>query len=417
MKKTKNPAACVIPTIPQIPCYNALQRAFVVKKYYKIYKSISKYYNTLATNGDFFAGPKGFYYFCLLFIFWHIMNTENFDPNGTGQDNGNYFGLPFTPDEAKLVLLSIPWDVTASYGGGAAFGPDAIIGASTQLDLYDAFNPQGWRCGIGTIGIDYSIQDRSSFLREDAVKVMKHLEQGGSLSNESIRRRTERINEACRTLNETVYEEAKEWLAQGKRLGLVGGDHSTPLGAIRAIAEHDGPMGILHIDAHADLRIAYEGFEYSHASIMYNVMTQVEGIEKLVQVGVRDYCNAEQEFAQQDPRIETFYDDLLASRAAEGMTWQAQCAEILEKLPERVYISFDIDGLSPENCPHTGTPVPGGLSFREAVYLLHKVADSGRRIVGFDLCEVAPAHDNEWDANVGARILYKLCNVTLKTDL
>ena len=102
-----------------------------------------------------------------------------FDPDGVGVDNGNYFGFPFEEEDARLVLLSVPWDVTASYGGGAAFGPDAIIEASTQLDFYDPFAPGAWRRGIATAAIDYSVQDRSSRLRPDARKVIERLEEGG----------------------------------------------------------------------------------------------------------------------------------------------------------------------------------------------------------------------------------------------
>ncbi len=95
------------------------------------------------------------------------MEKINFDPNGAGTDNGNYFGLPFTAEESALVLISVPWDVTASYGAGARFGPDGIIGASTQLDLYEPLNPQGWRRGIGTVPIEYRLQEQSQFLREE----------------------------------------------------------------------------------------------------------------------------------------------------------------------------------------------------------------------------------------------------------
>lgn len=94
----------------------------------------------------------------------------------------------------------------------------------------------------------------------------------------------------------------------------------------------------------------------------------------------------------------------------EGITWRKQCDAIIARLPEAVHISFDIDGLDPTLCPNTGTPVPGGLSFEEATYLLTRVAASGRRIIGFDLVEVSPGKD-EWDANVGARLLWHLCGV------
>lgn len=341
---------------------------------------------------------------------------EDFDPNGTGIDNGNYFGLPFTPASSRLVLLSVPWDVTASYGGGTCYAPDAIIGASMQLDLMDVHNPNGWRRGIGTIDIDYQIQDDSIRLRDDARKVMAYLEGGGKVTDDSVKRKIERVNTASQELNKYVYTQAKEWLEKDKIVALVGGDHSTPLGLIRAVAEREGEIGVLHIDAHADLRECYEGFTYSHASIMYNVINSIEGVTKLVQVGIRDLCDSEYQLAQSNPKIEMIDDYTLARNRFCGVTWQAQCREIVAKLPQNVYVSFDIDGLSPDNCPNTGTPVAGGLSFHEAVYLLNEVVESGRRIVGFDLCEVSPAKDSEWDANVGARILYKLCNLTLKNN-
>ena len=344
------------------------------------------------------------------------MELKDFDPNGTGIDNGNYFGLPFTPERSRLVLLSVPWDVTASYGEGAAYGPDAIIGASTQLDLFDPVNPGAWKRGIGTIPIDYSIQEGSSLMREEAKKVMRHLESGKSLGDAVNAKRIDLINQRSASLNDKVYDAAHRWLEQGKIVGLVGGDHSTPFGLIYALGEQEGPISILHIDAHADLRPAYEGFVDSHASIMYNVITKAPGIEKLVQVGVRDQCDCEAELATEHDRIEQIDDYTLASNAFRGMTWDEQCDDIIGRLGTKVYVSFDIDGLSPDNSPHTGTPVPGGLSFNGAVYLLDKITRSGRRIVGFDLCEVSPAPGNEWDANVGARILYKLCNLTLKTN-
>lgn len=348
--------------------------------------------------------------------FAESMDVKDFDPDGVGQDNGNYFGLPFTPEQSRLVLVSVPWDVTSSYGDGSRFAPDAIISASTQLDLYEPMNPGGWREGIGTAGIDYTIQERSTFLRPEAAKVMKTLEQGGNkIDDMLLRRRTERINEASEKLNSQVYEEVRGWLGDGKLVGLVGGDHSTPFGAIRAVAEKEAEIGVLHIDAHADLRDTYEGFVNSHASIMFNVMTKIPQVTKLVQVGLRDMSDGEVRFAASDDRIEQITDWQLAEERFAGADWNTQCGRVVEMLPEKVYVSFDIDGLSPDNCPHTGTPVPGGLSFSEAVWLLHKVVESGRMIVGFDLCEVSPSNDSEWDANVGARMLYKLCNAALKS--
>ncbi len=226
------------------------------------------------------------------------------------------------------------------------------------------------------------------------------------------RRNVRRVNEASFLLRDQVYDKATQWLEKGKIVGLVGGDHSTPLGLIQAVADIMGPIGVLHIDAHADLREAYEGFDHSHASIIYNVL-KLKRIKNIVQVAVRDFSREEESLAERTDRIVCYTDYALAKTLFHGTSWQAICQKIIHSLPEKVYVSFDIDGLSPELCPHTGTPVPGGLSFNQAVHLLETLVGSGRKIVGFDLTEVAPGPDGEWDANVGARMLYKLCNLAL----
>lgn len=344
------------------------------------------------------------------------MPLADFDPNGVGVDNGNYYGLPASPEESDLVLISAPWDVTVSYGAGTAYAPDAIIEASTQLDLYDPSAPDAWRRGIATAPVDYALQELSEQLRRDAERVIEHLEEGGHLESDSIHRKLKRVNEGSQHLNENIRAQAREWLEKGKLVGLVGGDHSTPYGLVQALAEQHDHFGILHIDAHCDLRVAYEGFEFSHASIMHNLLRDVPQVERLVEVAVRDFCDQEYRRAQEDPRIEMFDDRHLAEAAFRGVTWHEQCQKIVSALPQKVYVSFDIDGLSPELCPHTGTPVPGGLSFREAVWLLEQLVASGRQIIGFDMVEVTPKAEERTDEITGARILYKLCGLTLKSN-
>lgn len=218
---------------------------------------------------------------------------------------------------------------------------------------------------------------------------------GGSPDSESLRRRLRRVNEGAERLETEVYAEACRWLDAGKTVGVVGGEHSVPLGLIRAVAERHPGLGILHVDAHADLREAYEGFVRSHASIMFNALREAPSLASLVQVGVRDFCDEEARLAADDPRVTMFDGPGLSASKFAGESWHSLCERIVARLPQQVYVSFDIDGLTPQYCPHTGTPVPGGLTFDEAVYLLSRVVASGRRIVGFDLCEVAPAPSGE----------------------
>ncbi|WP_418991507.1 agmatinase family protein [Alistipes sp.] len=344
------------------------------------------------------------------------MEQKTFDPDGVGVDNGTYFGLPFEPETAALVLISAPWDVTVSYGAGTAYAPDALIEASTQLDYYDPLAPDAWRRGIATADIDYTLQEESQRLRTDAARVIEHLEGGGCPEDDYAVRKIRRVNEGCRALNANIAAQARHWLERGKTVGLVGGDHSTPYSLIRALGERYERFGILHVDAHCDLRDAYEGFEFSHASIMFNVLRDVGAVQRIVQVGVRDYSRREAETAAASGRVVLFDDMALAGAEFRGETWDAQCRRIVEELPQEVYVSFDIDGLDPADCPHTGTPVNGGLSFNKAVWLLDTLVRSGRRIIGFDLVEVCPAREERTDAVTGARMLWKLCGQTLKSN-
>jgi agmatinase len=233
--------------------------------------------------------------------------------------------------------------------------------------------------------------------------------------SESTKLVTSKINEASENLNIYTKNISSKYLKVGKLVGLVGGDHSSPLGLIRALAEKYDRFGILQFDAHADLRKAYEGFTYSHASIMYNAL-KLPAVGRLVQVGIRDYCEEELNVITRSMgRIKTFFDTDLKSEIYQGKTWKAICHDIIKELPTLVYISFDIDALDPKLCPHTGTPVPGGLEFTQATYLISEVVKSGRKIIGFDLCEVAPG-TTEWDANVGARMLWELSQWTVASQ-
>ena len=178
------------------------------------------------------------------------MEQKPFDPDGVGVDNGTYFGLPFEPETAELVLISAPWDVTVSYGAGTAYAPDAVIEASTQLDFYDPLAPGAWRRGIATADVDYSLLESSQRLRVDASRVIDHLEGGGCLEDDYVVRKVRRVNEGCAAMNANIVAQAVRWLDAGKIVGLVGGDHSTPYGLIRALGARHEAFGILNIDAH-----------------------------------------------------------------------------------------------------------------------------------------------------------------------
>jgi agmatinase len=325
-------------------------------------------------------------------------------------EDAGFLGADLDPSQAKIVLIPSPWDVTTSYRPGTSRGPEAIIAASHQLDLDDGSFGKVYRAGIAFLSHPDAIDRLNTSLRIRAEKVMADLGEGtvdpGDLSA---------VNEGSATLNRYVRDAARQVLQRGAVAAVVGGDHASPLGLIQELGERnpDG-FGVLHFDAHHDLREAYEGFQFSHASIFHNVMETVPAVSRLVQVGIRDFCEEEREYMKAlGGRGAVFYQRELFKRKARGESWDAICKDIVSKLPAKVYVSFDIDGLDPACCPSTGTPVPGGLSFDEAVYLLECVGESGRKVIGFDLCEVSPdpTGESEWDANVGCRVLYKLCGL------
>jgi agmatinase len=137
----------------------------------------------------------------------------------------------------------------------------------------------------------------------------------------------------------------------------------------------------------------------------------------LVQVGIRDYGSDEWDYVKDsNDRVITYFDKDIRNRQFEGETWKHITDEIVEKLPQNVFVSFDIDGLDRKLCPFTGTPVPGGFELEQIFYLLSRLLKSGKTIIGFDLNEVGVGGDTDWDANVGARVLYKLCNLLVTSN-
>ncbi len=337
---------------------------------------------------------------------------KNFDPNSVGQLNEGMYGLPFSVEESDTVLVPVPWEVTVSYGSGTSEGPEAILEASYQIDLYDPFIENAWQKGIALDAINHEIKSKSDNMRRIAARHIKELANGADINDEERQRDLKTIREECLWMNNQVRERVLFFLKKNKYVGLVGGDHSTPLGMIQAMAQQRGKFGILQIDAHADLRDSYEGFEFSHASIMYNAL-KIEQVERLVQVGIRDYCQEELDvIKKENGRVVTFFDRDIKYAQFNGDSWDRICNRIIRELPQNVYLSFDIDGLDPKLCPNTGTPVAGGFEAEQILYLLEKVVNNGKQIIGFDLNEVSAGKSgNDWDANVAARLLYRITNL------
>ncbi len=233
----------------------------------------------------------------------NYIDIDSFDPNSPGSPEANIYGLPFDTNSANLVIIPIPWDVTVSYSKGTAKGPKAVFDASFQVDLYDSYVNEAWKLGIAMDEIDMKIWKKSKLVRKDAESYLEMYISGKTPDHhKSMKKMLKNINLSSEWLNNQVRKKALHFLNKRKSVALLGGDHSTPLGLMMALSEVYPEFGILQIDAHADLRQAYEGFTYSHASIMYNAV-KLPSVQKLVQVGIRDYCEEEKEFIDANERL------------------------------------------------------------------------------------------------------------------
>ena len=325
-------------------------------------------------------------------------------------EKNDIFGVSTNLACARLILLSVPWSVTQSFRGGADKGPEMIQKASSQMDFFSLMGKDVRKQGIYLKPPPKFLKTLNRRIRNKALPILALEEEAPGPFPSSL---TEEINQACSQMVDWVSTEVKTLYKMGKKMGLIGGDHSISEGILRFFGEeYKGDFGVLHIDAHADLRKSYQGFRHSHASIMYNVMNQEFPPAGLVQVGVRDFSKEEYQCIQSHNNIHTFFDEEIKSQLFEGRPYADLVDSVLSCLPEKVYVSLDVDGLCPHLFPHTGTPVPGGLSFAEVVFLLHKLREKNN-IIGFDLVEVANPEGSKmvFDAINGAHLLYKLCEI------
>lgn len=317
----------------------------------------------------------------------------SWDPDGPASSEG-LFGLPHEPEEAAVRVIAVPFEATVSSGTGAASAPQAILEASQQVDLDDG----PWRDGVAMLPgwepvLSWNEQARDAVRRARAGEPTHAAVDAFGLQ-----------------VHEHVASQTRAILGAGAIPAVLGGDHSTPVGAVHAAAELHPGLGLLHIDAHADLRDAYEGFRFSHASAIRNMLDADLGA--VASVGLRDVGQQERAAMRAEPRVVWWMDEDLARSGWGGEPWPATCRRIVASLPPVLWITWDVDGLDPALCPGTGTPVPGGLRWREAMELIAAVRASGRQLIGFDIVEVGTS---PWDANVGARLLWALAGCAVNT--
>ena len=275
---------------------------------------------------------------------------------------------PGTPDSAFFHMLPVPLEASVSYGGGTAKGPCAILEASDQLELWDGESVPA-ELGIHTWpAVDCSGEIQTVLGRIESA-VARILDYGGLPI-------------------------------------ILGGEHTVTYGALAALAEKYGRFGVVQFDAHADLRDSYEGNRWSHACVMCRAVKEL-GLP-LVQFGVRALC-LEEVAARREHGVE-FLD--AATLAASSMP-----EELLPPdFPERIYLTFDVDGLDPSIMPATGTPVPGGLGWYEALRLAER-ALRGRRVLGMDVVELAPVPGMHMADFTAARLVYALMGLVQRVSI
>ena len=260
-------------------------------------------------------------------------------------------------DQSKYVLLSVPYDKTSTFQKGADLGPQAILDASDSIELYDVVTDnEAYTAGIYTDDFQYNFDTPEAMVQ-------------------------------------SVYDRVKHFLNQKKTVGLLGGEHSVSVGAIKALSEKYHQLSVLQIDAHADLREEYHDSPYNHAC----VMRRAQEYANVVQVGIRSVCSEEREFIVPE---NMFY----AHEIRKNPNWIDQ---VINKLSDYVYLTIDLDGFDPSIVPGTGTPLPGGLSWYEVNDLLEQLF-TRKRVVAFDVVELCPQPDDKTSDVLAAVLVYRI---------
>ncbi len=316
------------------------------------------------------------------------------DPDAPRVAPGSAFDLGIPPEEARVLLIPVPWEATVSGGTGTIDGPGATLAASAEIDLHDMAAGEAWRGGIAALSEPAGLRERS----REAARLAARAREGDSAA-------ASRVDGLAAELWSWLEDAVGRTLASGRLPLVLGGEHGLSPGAFRAAARHAPGLGILHVDAHADLRESYEGMRSSHASALARAL-ELPGVARVVQVGLRDVSREEVLVARDaGTRVRWFDEVTIAGRVLAGEPFAEIAREAVASLPGTAWVSLDVDGLDPSLCPGTGTPVPGGLSFREISFLLGEIVRSGRRLLGADVVEVGPG---PWDGQVAARLVYRL---------
>ena len=279
---------------------------------------------------------------------------------------GDFSAAETQYETAAIAILPVPYDGTSTWIKGADLGPEALLEASANLEFYDIeTDSEVYKKGIATL---------------DPVLT----------------------NSTPEAMSADVQSRMESILADGKFPVLIGGEHSVSIGAFRAVAQHYQDFSILQLDAHSDMRDVYEGSSHNHACVMARAK---ELTDNITQVGIRSSAIEEKKNINPD-RI--FY----AHQLKEDAEW---IHKVSAQLGEHVYITIDLDVLDPAYMPSTGTPEPDGLSYREIINLL-KFISYNHHIIGLDMVELCPNHENKAPDFLAAKLIYQFLSMNFTKD-
>jgi len=269
-------------------------------------------------------------------------------------------------ENARVVVIPVPFDRTSTWLKGAEKGPAAIIEASAHMELYD-------------IETDSEVYKKGIFTAEPV--------DGQELPKDMV---------------EMVAEQVRQYLQDNKFVVVVGGEHSVSIGSARAHVANNADITVLQLDAHSDLRDEYEGSKYNHAC----AMARISELCPIVQVGIRSMDSSEKE-ALDKSRV------IFAREISTNKNW---IEKVLSKLSQNVYVTIDLDVFDPSIMPSTGTPEPGGLLWYDVLGLMRTVFEN-RNVVGFDIVELCPDERNKAPDFLAAKLIYKLLSYKLGSHI